>query len=606
MTTETLARGVYDMPADDYHAHPALSSSGARKLLAPSCPAIFDYERQHGEERKQEFDLGTAAHTLLLGFGPEPHVIDADSYRTKAAQQERDEAYARGDVPLLPKEFDAVQAMVTAVRQHPRASELLSAGKAEQSLFWTDPTTGVLCRARPDWLRADAVVDYKGLALDTPIPTPTGWTTMGALAIGDRVLDSSGRPCSVTAKSAVHYRPCYRVRFDDGASVICDEEHLWRTQSGEARRGRALTDRVHTTDEIRRTLKHRGQNHHRVPLAAALDLPDVELPIHPYVLGCWLGDGGTTTGRITKPDEELFEHIAACGYSVAPANAADGKCPTRTVYGLRRQLRLAGIFGHKSIPTAYLRAGYEQRLCLLRGLMDTDGSWNAQRRQAVFTSVDKALCVEVQDLALSLGQRAIVHTFTAHGYGITREAYRVTFTPVGGLNPFLLSRKADQVTVSAYAMSHRRVIVAVDVVPIVATQCIAVDSPDHTYLCTEWMIPTHNTTTSVAPSHIAKSVADFGYHQQSDWYLSGAAELELLPPEAPFYFIFQSKSPPHLIKIVELDEVALSIGRDRNEYAREVFRDCSESGVWPGYGDDIELISLPAYEVRRHYGGMFA
>ena len=83
-------------------------------------------------------------------------------------------------------------------------------------------------------------------------------------------------------------------------------------------------------------------------------------------------------------------------------------------------------------------------------------------------------------------------------------------------------------------------------------------------------------------------------------------EFELLPPDAPFYFIFQSKNPPHLIKVAELDELALEIGRERNAFAREVFRDCTESGVWPDYGDDIETISLPAYEVRRHNEWMFS
>lgn len=164
--------GVYDIPADVYHADPveggSLSSTGARKLLPPSCPALFRYEQLSGPERRRELDIGQAAHLVVLGEGPEIHVVDADSYKTKAAQQERDEAYTRGAVPLLPAEFDAVQAMAAALREHPRTAELFSeGGLAEQSLFWVDTETGVWCRARPDWL-SHRLVDYKTTAKASP------------------------------------------------------------------------------------------------------------------------------------------------------------------------------------------------------------------------------------------------------------------------------------------------------------------------------------------------------------------------------------------------------------------------------------------------------
>jgi hypothetical protein len=155
--------GVYEMPDDEYHADPvpagSLSSSGARQLLA--CPALFRYEREHPSTPSRTFDFGHAAHLVVLGAGPELHVVDADSYQTKAAREERDQAHARGAVPLLPAEFDAVQAMAAALRAHPRSSELFAeGGLAEQSLFWRDPEMGVWCRARPDWL-SHRIVDYK-------------------------------------------------------------------------------------------------------------------------------------------------------------------------------------------------------------------------------------------------------------------------------------------------------------------------------------------------------------------------------------------------------------------------------------------------------------
>jgi hypothetical protein len=168
--TIEFAPGIYpDVPEDVYHRHPALSASGAKKLLPPSCPAIFYHERIHGRPPKREFDIGHAAHALVLGAGPELHVVGADNYRTKAAQQERDAAYARGDVPLTPDEFDAAQQMAAVLRAHPRYDELFGEGTPEQSIFWTDPETGVACRARPDWLNPRRVVDYKTTASD---PSP--------------------------------------------------------------------------------------------------------------------------------------------------------------------------------------------------------------------------------------------------------------------------------------------------------------------------------------------------------------------------------------------------------------------------------------------------
>ncbi len=157
--------GVYDMPADEYHAQTALSSSGARKLLAPSCPALFKWERDHGQPNKRVFDFGHAAHRMVLGDGPELVVVDADDWRTKAAREARDEAHAEGKVPLLADEFATVSQMAWEQRRHPAAFEPKN-GKPEQSLFAKDAATGVMLRARLDWLPDPTdgrltLVDYK-------------------------------------------------------------------------------------------------------------------------------------------------------------------------------------------------------------------------------------------------------------------------------------------------------------------------------------------------------------------------------------------------------------------------------------------------------------
>lgn len=179
MTTILELAGVVDgMPEDEYHAHDALSASGAKKLIAPSCPAIYRWEKDNGQPPKRAFDVGHAAHAQVLGVGGEVVVVqktakdktvcDAEDYTTVSARQHRDEIRAAGKIPLLASEKAAVDGMAAALRQHPKASALFDPdhGKPEQSLFWRDWVTGVQRRARLDWLPESdggrlVIADYK-------------------------------------------------------------------------------------------------------------------------------------------------------------------------------------------------------------------------------------------------------------------------------------------------------------------------------------------------------------------------------------------------------------------------------------------------------------
>jgi hypothetical protein len=164
-----------DMPEDDYHAdRDSLSSSGARKLLA--CPALFHHEREHGRPSRDVLDFGHAAHRLILGAGNDLAVIDAADWRTKAAQQARDEARENGQVPILVGDYAKAQEMSEAISAHPIASALIDhdRGRPEVSLFWPDARTGVTRRARIDWLpdpiegRRLIATDYKTTASADP------------------------------------------------------------------------------------------------------------------------------------------------------------------------------------------------------------------------------------------------------------------------------------------------------------------------------------------------------------------------------------------------------------------------------------------------------
>lgn len=320
------------------------------------------------------------------------------------------------------------------------------------------------------------IVDWKGLPVDTPIPTPTGWNTMGGLKVGDKVFDKDGKITTVIAKSSKNIKPCYQIAFDDNTTVTCDNEHIWT---------------LHDNTVLPITELKVG---HKISVTKPLDLPEAPLPIDPYVLGVWLGDGRNKNGEISISEDFIKNEIVRRGYEVGDdiSGKEDG-CPQYTIYGLRTQLRLLNLLHNKHIPDIYMRASISQRVDLLRGLMDSDGNANPTRKQAVFTNCHKKLSDDVKSLLISLGQRPNQGDVISHGFGVTTRVYPVHFRPIN-MNPFLLPRKANQIKEEwGPGQSNIRRIINIIEVPETNTQCISVDSPTKTYLCTENMIPTHNT-----------------------------------------------------------------------------------------------------------------
>ncbi|MFB7707971.1 PD-(D/E)XK nuclease-like domain-containing protein [Streptomyces sp. NPDC056105] len=170
---EAPALGLHtDLSNEDYHADKtSLSSSGARKLLPPSCPAKFRYEQDNPQPASKTFDYGNAAHKTVLGNGPDLVVIDHDTWNTKAAKAEVAEARAMGAIPLKQNEMQMVVDMAAAIRRHPLAAALLDPayGAPEQSGFWVDGPSGIRRRVRFDWLPSMhagrlIVPDYKTAA----------------------------------------------------------------------------------------------------------------------------------------------------------------------------------------------------------------------------------------------------------------------------------------------------------------------------------------------------------------------------------------------------------------------------------------------------------
>lgn len=414
----------------------------------------------------------------------------------------------------------------------------------------------------------------KALALDTPIPTPDGWTTMGALSAGDRVFAEDGKSCRVLACTEVMQgRPCYEVEFSDGARIVADAQHVWvtmtraermakhaRTDERRAHRraGRvpsgkgikpwvaklnserlyahlpAPTGKARTTEEIARTLTTEGGKrlNHSIAVADALDLPEIALPIDPYVLGAWLGDGSTGRAEITGADVEIIDEIRSAGWNAEKCTwskyawrigdvthgAGQGR-GWRNTFTLA--LKAAGVVSNKHIPQQYLRASIQQRIALLQGLMDTDGHCSAQNGRCEFTTTSPDLRDGAFELLASLGIKAKVCEGVARVNGKDCGAkWRLTF--LADFPVFRLPRKALRQKRSAYRGTHDcRYITAVRPIPSVPVRCIQVDSESHCYLAGREMIPTHNSGLFASIVHSAAARGDkvgvFSLEDEAKW-----------------------------------------------------------------------------------------
>lgn len=193
--------GVYDLTDAEYHADPveggSLSSTGARRLLAPSCPAKYRWYADH-PEIKAEYDFGHAAHRAVLGIGAEIAVFGHESWRTNAAKADKVAARAAGLVPMLEPDAEIVAAMADVLRAHPVAGRLFQPGRgvAEQTLVWRDRATGVMRRARLDWTaggngRKLIIADYKTCDRADPASVARSIYTYGYHAQGDWYRDGA-------------------------------------------------------------------------------------------------------------------------------------------------------------------------------------------------------------------------------------------------------------------------------------------------------------------------------------------------------------------------------------------------------------------------------
>jgi len=427
---------------------------------------------------------------------------------------------------------------------------------------WELYASGVL--SNPNALVAGVVGKGKALALDTPIPSPTGWTSMGELQPGDQVFDELGRQVDVLAATEImHDRPCYRVTFSDGEQIIADAHHLWVTWDRRAQKSydhhrspgsppyphnwaswtssgastkkyadgersaiqamraagqtaaeiAAVLDRtedaIHqqwnrpepdapqrvkiapiSVTEIAATLRVGHGSNHAIPAAQPLRRSPVKLPIDPYVLGYLLADGVTRgSGRVACHPEDrkwLIEEFHRAGHE-ATEHADDGHFGVR---GLRALWRSYGLNSGKHVPGIYLRSSVAQRLALVQGLVDSDGTVDG-RGAYRFTNTARPLVDGFLELVRSLGCIPQVYTRHRMRKGVSsRESWEVVAP--SDLPLARLPRKSLRAREQWGREQVTRYIVGVDPVDSVPVRCIQVAAPSGLFLAGRGCVPTHN------------------------------------------------------------------------------------------------------------------
>lgn len=399
-------------------------------------------------------------------------------------------------------------------------------------------------------LLADDLGLGKAQPLDSPVLTPAGFRPMGDIRPGDLVIAGDGMPTRVIGVFPQGEQDCYRVTFSDGATVECNDEHLWRVTRRRRARSKATGEllpyywQVKTLRELidGGLFKWERQAKWHIPMTGAADLDGGGArPLDPYLLGVLLGDGGFTGGSValTTADAEIVASVetavppgvtvkqrAKYGYQLVstegPANGlvcacgrdagARGLCgrcyqaakasgkPLPDLVGPARHpvigpLRDLELWGHsnlaKFVPEAYKLSPAECRLAVLQGLMDTHGSAIPLRggsATAQFSSSSRALAEDVCWLAESLGGTGRLGS----RFAADRERYTATVKLPRPLNPFRLSRKARLWGDGHATLAPTRAIVSAELVGRKPMQCIAVEHPSRLYVTDRFAV-THNT-----------------------------------------------------------------------------------------------------------------
>lgn len=347
----------------------------------------------------------------------------------------------------------------------------------------------------------------KGLPLDTPVPTLQGWRPLVDIEAGDTVFGPDGPVAVLEAHPPYWPDDCYEITFCDGSKMICDGDHQWYARSWRQRRNFYRGGKDEWTVVLAREMHERqvgpdGGAEWSIDIVG-VEYPDADLPLDPYLLGAWLGDGTSVTAQITTADQEVVQEFESRGFPMVPGPPA-GKATTyfigtkyhdgsRTVRDFTVALRNAGVLRNKHVPDHYRTASRAQRIALVQGLMDTDG-YCSKSGAMEFCSCNKELADGFVEVVRSLGIKCRLKTGRAKvGGKDCGPKYRAMFRCAEPM--FRIGRKRDRQRPPVRPDVTTRFVRSVEKVPSVMVRCLTVEG--ELYVAGKQYALTHNTSGGV-------------------------------------------------------------------------------------------------------------
>jgi replicative DNA helicase len=381
----------------------------------------------------------------------------------------------------------------------------------------------------------------KALPNSNKVYTPEGYKLMGSLNVGDKVFGRNGKETNVTGVYPQGNRPIFKISFNDDTFTFCDEEHLWSVNSINQRNRSSWKDgkriklepdnsfKIIKTSELMGNLTFGSKKalNFKIPMVNPVEFNQKDLPINPYVLGIMLGDGYMKASRFTTKDVEIIDEVSMITQQnisikercrdIDKGSYLVKECLFDVcIYGITDKLKSLNLYDKKSdtkfIPTDYLYNSIENRLEILRGLLDTDG--NVRKNGGIeYVSTSKQLIQDVKFLVLSLGGfcklSSKIPTYTYKGikkYG--KKAYKlaISFPEKNNITPFKLNRK-NKLVINRVKYENNKFIKSIEYSHNEEATCIMVDNDEHLFVTDDFIV-THNTTMITKIANTAKNLGN--------------------------------------------------------------------------------------------------
>ena len=409
------------------------------------------------------------------------------------------------------------------------------------------------------------------LALDSKLYKENEYTTIGKCKVGDEIYGANGKLVKILAKSEIFNKPTYKINLKDGRSITTSIDHINRVikrRKYHSYNHDRYTELDMTTEELLKEelYKEYTSHYHRdkskkynvkehllyFPLCKPIEYKELDLPIDPYTLGLLLGDGslrdrGSSILTAEHNDMEFYKSVIPYELGKIYSDKRNPHVESVTIKGIYQEICDLGLNGkncyNKFIPDIYKRSSIHQRLELIRGLLDTDGTISPRKNRDViiFVSTSYNLVKDLTEIVNSLGGYTYISK-KDHRSGFGKDNTAVLYSTTIHLNPikndiglFKLPRKFNKCNHNFNEKDTRIPIISIDKVDDIPTQCILVNSEDHLFVTNDYLI-THNTgirgtkELGVRPQLCHQEgtlvCTELGWHKVEDYYKKGDVRKE--------------------------------------------------------------------------------